>query len=101
MSVKSNTDAILKDLDKYRNFLAGMSEEIFQRTPKEDVWSYSEVYSHILGSNTASLIAIERCVHGNKSGPGRLGFLARLVLFFGMFPPGARLKAPEKVRALA
>jgi hypothetical protein len=99
MSVKNNTNSILRGLDKYKTFLDGLTDEEFQRTPAEGVWSYSEVYSHILTANTGSLIAIERCLHGNKSSSGSLELIARLILFFGRLPPG-KFKVPEKVGAM-
>jgi len=99
MSIDSTRDSILKALEKYREFLTGLDEEQFQKSPAEGVWSYSEVYSHILHANTGSLIAIERCMNEAKSSSGRMQLQAWLILFFGIFPPG-KIKAPEKIAAM-
>ncbi len=98
MSIDSTTDSILKALEKYQEFLTGMDEDQFQKCPAEDAWSYSEVYSHILYTNTGGLIAIERCMNDTKSSSGRMQLQARFILFFGIFPFG-KIKAPEKIAA--
>lgn len=98
MSIKSRTNSILHALDKYIDFISTMSDQEFQLTPQDRVWSFSEVYSHILHANTGSLIAVERCVHGNKSERGPLSFPAWLVLLFGRIPSGR--KAPANIASL-
>jgi hypothetical protein len=99
MSITRTAGSILKSLEKYLEFLSGLNEEHFQRCPAEGVWSLSEVYSHIISANKGSFIAIERCLHETKSLSGGSQWQARLILFFGIFPPG-KIKAPEKVAAM-
>jgi hypothetical protein len=99
MNIKATTTSILNSLEKYREFLEGMDDEEFQRSPAEGVWSYSEVYSHIISADTGCIIAIERCMYEDKSSTGPMKWLARLILFTGVFPPW-KLKAPEKVAAM-
>jgi len=98
MNINNTTESILKIVDKYYEFLNGMDEDQFQKCPAEGAWSYSEVYSHILYTDTGGLIAIERCMNDTKSSSGRLQWQTWLILFFGMFPPG-KIKAPEKIAA--
>jgi len=99
MNINNTTESILKALEKYREFLNHIDEAQFQKSPAEGVWSYSEVYSHILHANTGSLIAIERCMHDTKSSSGKLQWRAWFILFFGRFPYG-KIKAPEKIAAM-
>lgn len=98
MSAGATVADILKLLDRYRDLVSGMDEETFQKSPAEGVWSYSEVYSHVLQVNRSSIIAIERCAYGNRSSSGRLSWLAWMVLFFGKFP--GKLKAPDQIAAM-
>jgi hypothetical protein len=98
MRIRATTESILQALEKYRAFLDGMDEEEFQKSPAEGVWSYSEVYSHIISADTGCTIAIERCMHEDKTSVGGIKWYSWLILFTGVFPP--RLKAPEKVAAM-
>jgi hypothetical protein len=98
MNIDRTVKSISDVLEKYNQFLSGLDEEEFQRCPSEGAWSYSEVYSHVLYVNKASLMAIERCIHG-KSSSGRLSWKAWLVFFSGRLPPW-KMKAPEKVAAM-
>ncbi len=98
MSIGRRVAAVLEILGKYRDFLSGLSEEEFQRSPAEGIWSYSEVYSHVLYVNKSSLIAIERCAFGNKISSGRISWRAWLIFFLGKIP--VQTKAPDKVAAM-
>jgi hypothetical protein len=98
MNATKTVTSILTLLDKYMEFVSGVSEEEFQKSPSEAVWSYSEVYSHVLQVNRSASIAIERCAFGNKSSTGRLSWKAWLVLLFGRFP--GKLKAPVQIAAM-
>lgn len=98
MSIGRRVASVLEILGKYRNFLSGLSDEEFQGSPEEGVWSYSEVYSHVLYVNKSSLIAIERCAFGNKASSGSISWRAWLIFFLGRIP--ARTKAPDKVAAM-
>jgi hypothetical protein len=97
MSVKNTAEAILKILEKYHEFLTGIDEEQFQKSPAESVWSYSEVYSHIIYTDTRSLMAIEKSIHNGL--PGRMQLRTWLILSFGKFPP-VKIKAPQKIGAM-
>ncbi len=89
--------SILKSIAEYEQLLNAVSEEEFVRSPAPDVWSYSEVFSHILQANLGSLIAIEKCICGTGiESAKRTGLMAWLILFFGRFPP-VKLKVPEKL----
>jgi hypothetical protein len=99
MNIDNAGNSILRSLSRYLDFLRHIDEEQFQRSPSEGVWSYSEVYSHIISSDTGSLIAIERCMNDTKSSTGRMQWQAWLILFFGVFPPG-KIKAPVQVAAM-
>lgn len=90
------TERILDAVKRYEDFLQDLTEEEFQRTPEEGVWSYAELYSHIFQANLGSLIAIERCLHGSKQVTGSPTFFGRLILFFGIFPP-VKLKSPARM----
>jgi hypothetical protein len=87
---------ILKLVDAYRSHLSTKTEEIFQLTPPIGGWSYSEVYSHIFDSSLLSLMAIQNCLNGDGRKEGTsLG--VKVVLFFGMFPPGKKYNVPSKL----
>lgn len=98
MNPGSTVKSILKLLDQYKAFLSEVTEEEFQRSPGDGIWSYSEVYSHVLQVNKSCMIAIERCAYGNKSSSGSLSWRAWFVLFFGRFP--VKLKAPDQIAAM-
>lgn len=100
MSLKSDIDKIKSSIKFYEAFLKTVSEENFLQNPAEGAWSYSEVYSHILGANHISLIAIEKCL--NKTADIKVRkphWKVRLILFIGRFPPG-KIKAPTHIAAL-
>ena len=92
--------SILKSVEVYEEFLKSVTDEEFNLTPAPDVWSYSEVYSHIFQANLASLIAIEKCICGTAIKSAKpTHWIARLILFFGRFPP-IKLKVPESLKSL-
>lgn len=85
-------------LDTYRTWIDKVSDERFIETPPGGGWSYAEVYSHIMQATLASAIALERCTQSNcKPTTHKANLLGKLVLFFGMFPPGLKIKEPKKV----
>ncbi|MBU1373131.1 MAG: DinB family protein [Bacteroidetes bacterium] len=99
MSLKGDINKIQHSIKFYEEFLKTVSEEAFLQNPAEGVWSYSEVYSHILGANYMSLIALEKCL--NKTADIKIRkphWKVRLILFFGRFPPG-KIKAPANIAA--
>lgn len=100
MREHSSINAVLKTTEKYEVFLNGLTEEQFTHTPSPGVWSYSEVYSHIFQANIGSLIAMERCMHGNKPQTGWPTLAGKVILFFG-FLPSLRFKAPAQIASLA
>jgi hypothetical protein len=100
MSIKAQQSAINKAVEKYRRLLDQLTEDDFQRSPAEGVWSYAEVYSHIFKANLVSLIAAEQCINGTAAKkPGRTHWMVGLILFFGRFPPG-KYKVPESIAGL-
>ncbi len=94
MSVKSNQRNILQSLKFYSSFLKTVNEDVFLQTPQQGGWSFAEVYSHILSANLLSVIAIEKCLNKTAEIKSRKpDWRARLILFFGRFPPG-KYKVP-------
>ncbi len=99
MSLASDKKKVLKSLQFYEDYLKTIKEETFQISPLSGGWSFSEVYSHILGANLMSSIAIEKCLNKTAEIKTRKPhWKVRLILFFGKFPPG-KLKAPAEVEA--
>lgn len=100
MSIGAQQRSTLRSVEKYSSLLEKLSEEEFQRSPAEGVWSYAEVYSHIFKANLVSLIAAEQCINGTaeKSSAGT-HWMVRLILFFGRFPPG-KYKVPASIADL-
>lgn len=91
-----NYKSILKIVSAYKNKLSTMGDEGFQLTPPIGGWSYSEVYSHIFDSSLLSLMAIQKCL--DKEGEIKpTPFVAKLILFFGMLPPGKKYKVPSRL----
>lgn len=85
-------------LDSYRQKLDTIPDDAFDVTPPAGGWSYAEVYSHIMQATLLAHIALDRCTNGNpKPVKDKANWLGKLVLFFGRFPPGMRIKAPQKV----
>ena len=99
MSISSTTKFILAAIDKYHEFLSKVDDEQFQVTPAENVWSYSEVFSHIIQADLRSLLAIQKCLYGKSGNSVSLPLISRAILFFGKFPP-LKLKTPENLAAL-
>ena len=100
MSIGAQQRSTLRAVEKYSSLLEKLSEEEFQLSPAEGVWSYAEVYSHIFKANLASLVAAEQCINGTaeKSSAGT-HWMVRLILFFGRFPPG-KYKVPASIAGL-
>lgn len=97
MSIAAQQRSIFKSVEKYSLLLERMSDEEFQRTPAEGVWSYSEVYSHIFKANLASLIAAEQCINGTAEKiSASTHWMVRMILFIGRFPPG-NYKVPASI----
>ena len=100
MSLQSQHRSLLNCVENYSVFLETLTEEEFQQSPADGVWSYSEVYSHVFQANLGSLIAAERCINGTAERRSeRIHWLAGLILFAGFFPPG-RIKAPASIAAM-
>jgi hypothetical protein len=99
MSVAASTQSILGAITEYQNFLTEVSEDEFQLAPAEKVWSYSEVFSHIIQANLRSLLAVQKCIYGKPGKSVNLPLTSRVILFFGRFPP-VKIKAPESIAAL-
>ena len=99
MSVSTTTKSILAAIETYYDFLGKVEEDEFQQSPAEEVWSYSEVFSHIIQANLRSLLAIQKCIYGKSPSRSSLSIVSRAVLFFGKFPP-VKLKTPESLAAL-
>jgi hypothetical protein len=95
MSISSDKKKISKLLDFYEQYLKTVNEETFLTSPQQGVWSYSEIYSHVLWVTASSLVAIEQSL--NKTSPIKSNspdWRVRLILFLGILP-GNNLKVPE------
>lgn len=91
----------LKSLtEKYRERLEHYQDAQFCQTPPQGGWSYSEVYSHIFTLSAGALQETENCILGKGKAHGSL-LVARLILFFGSFPPGFKYKVPKRLEAAA
>lgn len=89
--------SIQQIIEKYKIRLEGFSEAQFTLTPPMRGWSFSEVYSHIFDSNLLSLMAIQRLARGDgEKKPTALA--VRLILLFGMLPPGKKYEAPPRLK---
>jgi len=88
--------SINKIVDAYEAKLASVKSEEFTLTPPIGGWSYSEVYAHIFDSSLLSLQAAQKCIDGEGvAEKTQLG--AKVILFFGMLPPGKRYKVPKRL----
>jgi hypothetical protein len=97
MSLAHNKPKLLKSLDFYLQFLKGVSAEDFEKSPAYGVWSLGQVYSHIIGANIMSHIALEKCLIKTADIKTRKPhWKVRLILFLGKFPPG-KIKAPAAI----
>jgi hypothetical protein len=90
------SQSIQRIVSTYKAMLTSINEEEFQRTPPIGGWSYSEVYAHIFDSSLLSLLAVQKCLNGDGI-KEKTHFSARVILFFGMLPPGKRYKVPKKL----
>jgi hypothetical protein len=99
MNLLKERKAIDEALDGYRARLDTIPEALFTVTPAEGVWSFSEVYSHILQATLSSAIALERCANNNcKPTNNRLTLIGRYMMLTSRFPP-VKVKVPESVAA--
>lgn len=88
--------SILKTSEAYRQKLDSFGPADFQMEPPIGGCSYSEVYSHIFDASLLSMMALNNCLREDgKVKP--TAFLVKLILFFGIFPPGRKYKAPSKI----
>lgn len=98
MNIDKVYQSVLGVAEAYRKMLDAFGADQFDLQPPIGGWSYSEVYAHIFDSSLLSLMAINSCINGEgKEKP--TAFLVKLVLFFGMFPPKKKYKAPPKIAA--
>lgn len=101
MSVERSYQSLLHAVIVYESLIAEISEEVFQKNPEDESWSYSETFSHIFSSGLLSLSAIQTCIEGKGIVSKKpIFWAARLILFLGSFPPG-KIKAPKRIAALA
>ncbi|KHJ39092.1 DinB superfamily protein [Pedobacter glucosidilyticus] len=99
MSVRANFKSLHKLLDYYLAYLKTIHEDDFFAKPQANVWSVSEVYSHVIWVNKTAAIATENCLNRTAHiKTNKPDWRVRLILFFGVFPPG-KIKAPEAVAA--
>lgn len=96
MRVEKIYQSILKKVAVYQEILHQVGPVNFQTTPPIGGWSYSEVYCHIFDSSLLSLMALNNCVKGEGKEKST-AFAVKAILFFGMFPPGRKYKAPSKI----
>lgn len=83
-------------VDAYKAKLSSYPDEIFQRSPPINGWSYSEVYSHIFDSSLLSLIALENSAKG-KGEDKPTHFVVKLILLLGSLPPAKKYKVPKRL----
>jgi hypothetical protein len=96
MSVNKSYNTIIKTVQAYEQLLHQLGPDRFEATPPIGGWSYSEVYCHIFDSSLLSVMALDNCIRGN----GELkptALMVKVILFFGMLPPGKKYKAPPKM----
>ena len=89
-------ESIARIVDAYKVKLASVADEEFMLSPSIGGWSYSEVYSHIFDASLLSLMALQKCLNGEGLAE-KTHFAAKVILFFGMLPPGKRYKVPKKL----
>lgn len=100
MSLVGQFQSLFRAVSVYENLLNELSEDVFQQSPPDGSWSYSETYSHIFSSGLLSLSAIQTCIEGKGIDSKKpIFWVASLILFFGAFPPG-KIKAPKRIAAL-
>ena len=81
-------------VERYKIKVKEIDDSAWQLTPPIQGWSYSEVYFHIFDASQLSLIQLETCADGRgKVKP--TAFLVKLILAFGMLPPGKKYIAPK------
>ncbi|MCJ0741711.1 DinB family protein [Pedobacter montanisoli] len=83
---------------KYRAVLETLNPEQFTETPPLGGWSYAEVYNHIFDSSLLSMMAISNCIKGQGT-KGSTPFKVKMVLLWGKFPSGKKIKAPERIES--
>lgn len=96
MQTSNVIQSIVKIVDAYKAKLVSLNDEEFMLTPPLGGWSYSEVYSHIFDSSLLSLLATQKCINGDGES-AKTHFSAKVILFFGMLPPGKRYKVPKRL----
>ena len=100
MSIVADKKHLENILLEYRRRLDAIPDNQFNAKPPQGGWSYAEVYSHILQSNLASLIAVEKCINGTSQiDDKRLGWLAWLIFLTGKFPP-FKFKVPKELESI-
>ncbi len=98
MSLSGIKTSIQRLTAKYRAILDLLNPEQFTEQPPIGGWSYAEVYSHIFDSSLLSMMAIHNCIKGQGT-KGPTLFKVKLVLLWGKFPSGKKIKAPEKIES--
>lgn len=94
MNVHSYSKGLSIAINYYLEKLSSISEEDFQKTPKLDEWSYSEVYQHLIAANGLTLTGLEKCINGTaRLIENPTDWRVRLILYLGQLPPGD-LKVP-------
>jgi len=100
MSIQADKKTIENTLLVYRQKLDEIPDDLFNTTPPGGGWSYGEVYSHIMQATLASFMAVDKCSNGTgKTITKPAGWLARFILFLGVFP-GIRFKAPASIAGM-
>lgn len=96
MRAEKTYRSVLKTVSAYQQMLNGLGPANFQTEPPIGGWSYSEVYCHIFDSSLLSLMAMNNCIKGEGL-EKPTAFIVKVILFFGMLPPGRKYKAPPKM----
>ena len=94
MGTESDYRWVQDIVGKYKSKLEEIDDSVWQVTPPIEGWSYSEVYFHIFDASQLSLLQLLVSAEGRgKVKP--TAFMVKLILAFGMLPPGKRYKAPK------
>lgn len=86
--------SIQQVVQNYKSRLASIDDSKFQQSREDGSWSYSEVYQHIFDLSILSLTELDKCLSGDGKSR-KTHWIARLILYFGRFPPAMKFKVPK------
>ena len=94
MGVESDYKWIQNIIGQYQLKLQKIDDLKWHTMPPIQGWSYSEVYFHIFDASSLSLLQLIASAEG-KGKVKPTAFVAKLILFMGMLPPGKKFVAPK------